>query len=79
MVKLFYVEPGKKVDLNEWKTDSTPDFDGKKADAAPEIEKLNTKLEELQELLYAEGKTQAADHSAGYGCSRKGRCDSACL
>jgi len=55
-VKQFYVEPGKKVDLNEWKTDSTPDFEGKKADAAPELEKLNAKLESLQELLYAEGK-----------------------
>ena len=55
-MKSYRVIANKKVDLDEWESDSTPNFDGKKQDALPEIEKLNSKLEELQELLYAEGK-----------------------
>jgi PPK2 family polyphosphate:nucleotide phosphotransferase len=47
---------GKKVNPAEWYPAETEGYKGNKEDALPEIEKLNKKLESLQELLYAEGK-----------------------
>jgi PPK2 family polyphosphate:nucleotide phosphotransferase len=50
------VEPGKKIKLAERDPQDTGDFKGGKEDGLKEIAKLNEKLQELQELLYAEGK-----------------------
>ena len=50
----YRVKPGKKVDLDSWKTND--DGDWERADAEQRTEELNGRLEELQELLYAEGK-----------------------
>lgn len=52
----YLVEHRKKVNLSEWGTTKTEGYKGEKDDAIPEIEKMNAKLESLQELLYAEGK-----------------------
>jgi PPK2 family polyphosphate:nucleotide phosphotransferase len=52
----YLVEHRKKVNLSEWGTAKTEGYKGEKDDAIPEIEKMNAKLESLQELLYAEGK-----------------------
>ena len=50
------VKPGTKVDLSKWDPNDTGEFKGGKEKGLAEIEKLNAKLEELQEILYAEGK-----------------------
>jgi PPK2 family polyphosphate:nucleotide phosphotransferase len=42
--------------LNHWNPNDTSGFDGKKEDALKESEKLLRKLEQLQEMLYAEHK-----------------------
>lgn len=52
----YLVQPDKKLDLTKHDPDGRSQFDGSKDDAQPELEKLNTRLTELQELLYAEGK-----------------------
>lgn len=52
----FLVEPGKKFKLAEWDPSDTGGGIGGKEDARLEISTLNKKLEELQELLYAEHK-----------------------
>ncbi len=55
-MKKYLVEPGKKVKLSEWDANNTSEFKGNKEAARLEVEKLNHRLEELQELLYAEHK-----------------------
>lgn len=50
------VEPDKKIKLAEQDPQDTGKFKGGKEDGLKEIAKLNEKLQELQELLYAEGK-----------------------
>jgi PPK2 family polyphosphate:nucleotide phosphotransferase len=55
-MKGYRVKPGTKVDLREWDPDETADFKGHKADGVKALEPLTARLEELQELLYAEGK-----------------------
>ena len=52
----YRVKPGKKVDLSDWDPNDSSAFDGAKDGSKEEILKLNTRLEQLQELLYAEGK-----------------------
>jgi len=52
----FLLVHGKRVNLAECDPADTEGYKGNKEDALPEIEKLNKKLESLQELLYAEGK-----------------------
>ena len=52
----FLVEPGKKFKLAEWDPSDTGGVTGGKEEARLEISTLNKKLEELQELLYAEHK-----------------------
>ena len=42
--------------MGRWNPGDTSGFDGKKEDALKESEKLVKKMEELQELLYAEHK-----------------------
>ena len=52
----YRVKPGKKVNLSSWDPNDTGDFeDGKKA-GEKITAGLNTELEALQELLYAENK-----------------------
>lgn len=53
-MKQYLVKPGEKVKLSEWDPNDTSEFEGGKDAARKELEKLNKKLEELQELLFAE-------------------------
>jgi PPK2 family polyphosphate:nucleotide phosphotransferase len=53
-VKRYRVKPGDKVDLRKIDPDDISAEPGAKDEARAELEKLNRKLEELQELLYAQ-------------------------
>ena len=55
-MKQHLVEPGKKIKLADIDPQDTGKFKGGKEEGLKEIAKLNEKLQELQELLYAEGK-----------------------
>lgn len=55
-MKHHLVEPGKKVKLAERDPQDTGDFKGGKEEGLKAVTKLNEKLQELQELLYAEGR-----------------------
>jgi len=55
-MKRYLVEPGKKISLAERDPAETGDFDGGKEKGLKAIQKLNAELQELQELLYAEGR-----------------------
>jgi PPK2 family polyphosphate:nucleotide phosphotransferase len=55
-MKQYLVKPSTKVDLSKIDPNDMGDFKGGKEKGLEEIEKLNAKLEELQELLFAEGK-----------------------
>ncbi|MCB0118109.1 MAG: polyphosphate kinase 2 family protein [Anaerolineales bacterium] len=55
-MKRYLVEPGEKVDLTKRDPHETGDFKGGKKEGLETIAKLNQELQELQELLYAEGK-----------------------
>jgi PPK2 family polyphosphate:nucleotide phosphotransferase len=48
--------PGKKVHLAERDAAATPAFRGSKKDAQPLLQALNRRLEELQEIFWAEGR-----------------------
>ena len=52
----YRVKPGAKIDLSQRDPNDTSAFAGKKQDAKQELVALNRRLEELQELLYAQGK-----------------------
>ena len=53
-MKRYLVKPGTDIDLSRWDANDKGDFKGGKEDGLREVEKLNTELEELQEVLYAE-------------------------
>ncbi|RPH57520.1 polyphosphate kinase 2 family protein [bacterium] len=54
-MKRYRVEPGRRVHLAELDAGATAAFDGNKEDAEQEVfPRLNARLEELQELLWAE-------------------------
>jgi PPK2 family polyphosphate:nucleotide phosphotransferase len=53
-MKQFLVKPGSKVKLSEWDPNDMGKFKGGKKDGLATLEKLNGKLESLQELLFAE-------------------------
>jgi PPK2 family polyphosphate:nucleotide phosphotransferase len=55
-VNQYLIKPGTKVDLSKIDPNDTGEFKGGKEKGLLEVEKLNAKLEELQELLFAEGK-----------------------
>ena len=55
-MKRFLVRPETKVKLSKWDPNDTGDFDGGKKEGLAELEKLNGKLEILQEMLFAEHK-----------------------
>jgi len=52
----YRVKPDRRVDLAHWDPDDTSAFDGSEEEAQDKQVKLNRQLEDLQELLYAEGK-----------------------
>ncbi len=52
----YRIEPGAKVDFGKYDPDDTSGFEGKKDDEPGESEKLKSRLEELQEILWAEHK-----------------------
>lgn len=55
-MKQYLVKPGEKVKLSKWDPNDKGDFKGGKEEGLAELEKLNGKLEALQELLFAEHK-----------------------
>lgn len=55
-MKQYLVQPGDKVKLKEWDPNDTGDFKDGKAKGLARVEELNTELEALQEVLYAENK-----------------------
>lgn len=55
-MEVYRVKPGSRVDLDAWDTRDTSGFDGNKSAGKKKLKKLTARLEELQELLYAEGK-----------------------
>ncbi len=55
-MKKYLVEPGAKIKLSDWDPDDRGDFKGNKEQALTETEKLNQRLGEMHELLYAEHK-----------------------
>ena len=76
-MKQYLVKPGSKVKLSEWDPNDTGKFKGGKKQGLAQLEKLNDKLEALQELLYAEHKhkvlvvLQAMDTSGKDGVIRR--------
>ena len=55
-MKQYLVKPETKVKLSKWDPNDTGDFKGGKEEGLAKLEKLNGKLESLQELLFAEHK-----------------------
>lgn len=51
----FFVAPGRKLDLGEHDPRATPGFAGDKEAGRARVLELNARLEELQEMLYAQG------------------------
>ena len=54
--KRYLVKPGQAVDLTDWDPAETPAWKADKDAALQRVAGLNTELETLQELLFAEGK-----------------------
>lgn len=52
----LFVTPGKPLDLGAIDPRATPGFDGDKEAGHEKLRRYNTRLEELQEALYAQGK-----------------------
>ncbi len=52
----YTIEPGEEVHLDKFDPDDTSGFDGKGDDERAESKRLNEKLRQLQEMLYAEHK-----------------------
>jgi PPK2 family polyphosphate:nucleotide phosphotransferase len=52
----YRVKPGTRVDLSEWDPDGRDTWGGRKKEGREELETLNVRIRDLQELLYAEGK-----------------------
>ena len=56
MKQQYLVKPDTKVKLSKWDPNDTGDFKGGKEEGLAKLEKLNGKLETLQELMFAEHK-----------------------
>ncbi len=52
----YRVKPKDKINLKDWDPDDVGQYKGEKDEGQERLEELNKELEELQELLYAEGK-----------------------
>src|SRR5713226_6551674 len=50
----YKIDPGEEIHLDKIDPDDTSGFEGKSADEPDESKKLNEKLKQLQEMLYAE-------------------------
>ncbi|MGD2146254.1 MAG: polyphosphate kinase 2 family protein [Anaerolineae bacterium] len=50
----YRVRPGSEIDLNSWDPNDTSAFDGDKGEGKDALRALNKRLEDLQELLWAE-------------------------
>ena len=55
-MKQYLVKPGSKVDLSKWDPNDTGKFKGNKKKGLSEAAKLESKMDALQEILYAEHK-----------------------
>jgi PPK2 family polyphosphate:nucleotide phosphotransferase len=55
-IRRYRIRPGQKVHLDHWDPGDTSGFDGEKEDALRESDKLLRRMEQLQEMLYAEHK-----------------------
>ncbi|MFN8444946.1 MAG: polyphosphate kinase 2 family protein [Caldilineaceae bacterium] len=55
-VERYRIKPGEKVNLESFDASESKAFKGDKEEGLAELAKLNERLEELQELLYAENK-----------------------
>lgn len=55
-MKKYLVKPDAKIELSKWDPNDTGDFKGGKEEGLAKLVKLNSRLETLQELLYAEHK-----------------------
>lgn len=55
-MKKYRVSPKDKIKLKDWDPNDSSEFDGDKAAGKEHLLKLNAELEQLQEMLYAEGK-----------------------
>jgi PPK2 family polyphosphate:nucleotide phosphotransferase len=55
-MKRYRVKPGVRVRLKDWDPEATPAWDRDKEEAEAEIAKLRQRLQDLQEILYAEHK-----------------------
>jgi len=51
----YLIRPDKNINLSDWDPESTPAWKSDKDEAEKYIQKLNTELETLQELLFAQG------------------------
>src|SRR6266496_4364231 len=56
VVKRYLVKPGEKIQLSGWDPNDTSEFKGDKEQGRLAMEQLNKRLEELQEVLFAEHK-----------------------
>ncbi len=54
----YRIEPGEEVHLDKYDPDDTSGFDGKDEDEQAESKRLNEKLRQLQEMLYAEHRVK---------------------
>ena len=54
----YRIDPGEEVHLNKVDASDTSGFEGKCQDEREESKKLNERLRELQEMLYAEHQTK---------------------
>ena len=52
----YRIKPGTKAKLSKLNPADTADYDGRKDEAKDELDELTDRLEDLQELLYAESK-----------------------
>ena len=55
-MKEYQVKPKQEIRLADWDPDDTGPFQGNKGQAQADTKKLNRRLQELQEMLYAEHK-----------------------
>jgi len=53
---VYRVNPNTTIDWKQWNPDDKSQFDGDKSDGRSALLALNSRLEELQELLYAEAR-----------------------
>ena len=52
----YKIKPDQKINLDDWDPNETRAYDGDKKEGEDRLDELTARLEELQELLYAENK-----------------------